>query len=72
MFTDLEKQKIQTKLGNLKCPICGKMDMFYTDVPTHVISFPSTGTDVDFTKVSYMNCIRRDQTLEQGALDCFQ
>lgn len=57
MFTDLEKQKIQSKLGNLKCPICGKTDMFYTDVPTHVISFPTTESGIDFTKVSYMNCL---------------
>lgn len=57
MFTESEKLKIESKLSNVKCPICGKTEPFYTNVPTHVISFTSTDDEIDFTKVSYLNCL---------------
>ncbi len=57
MLTESEKQKIESKLGNLRCPVCGKMEMFFTDVPCHIISFPSTEKGIDFSKVSYINAL---------------
>lgn len=57
MFSDSQKQKIENKLGNYKCPICGGRDKFFTEVPTHVISFPQTPNGYDFTKVRHMDCL---------------
>ena len=57
MFTDDQKSKMQKKLDDIKCPICGKDYKLITDVPTHVISFPETSTGYDFTKVSYITCV---------------
>ena len=57
MFTESEKTKIENKLGNYKCPICGSFDKMFTEVPTHVISFPKGLSGYDFSKVSYIECL---------------
>lgn len=56
-FTDSEKQKMEPKIENVKCLMCGNSDVQYLEYPTHVIGFPKTGDDYDFTKVSYLNCV---------------
>lgn len=57
MFTQEEKLKIERKLGSMKCPICGSQNRLFTEVPTHVISFPKVNNDIDFSKVSYINAL---------------
>ncbi|GEM_PF-4130453 len=57
MFTEEEKLKIEKKLGKLNCPICNATEMFFTEVPTHVVSYPSTENGIDASKFSYMNAL---------------
>lgn len=57
MFTEEQKIKIQSKLGNLRCPVCGKQELLLTDEPTHVIGFKQTDDAIDFSKVNYVNCL---------------
>lgn len=56
-FTESEKQKMQPKIESVKCLICGNSDVQYIEHPTHIIGFPKTGADIDFSKVSYLNCV---------------
>lgn len=57
MFTNSEKQKMQSKIENVKCLMCGNSDVQYIEYPTHIIGFPKTDVDIDFSKVSYLNCL---------------
>ena len=56
-LTDLQKAKAEKVLLKIKCPICGSTNIRAMDDTTHVIGFASVGSDIDFTKVSYVNAI---------------
>lgn len=56
MFSDLEKSRVDDKLLNFHCPICGNTTILLNEQPTHVIGFPETNK-IDFTKVNYVTCV---------------
>lgn len=70
MFTENEKIKIEEKLRNYKCPICGSTNKLLNESKTHVIAFPETINGYDFTKVSHIDCLCVE-CLECGHIDQF-
>ncbi len=61
ILSDKQKETINKNLSSkmdLHCPMCNsKEEFFISEVPTQIISFSSTGKEVDFSKVSYIHCL---------------
>lgn len=48
---------VEPKLRKVKCPVCGSHNLIFNDIPTQVVSFSNTEKDIDFSKVSFINCV---------------
>lgn len=48
---------VEPKLLKVKCPVCGSHNLKFNEFPSQVVSFSNTDKDIDFSKVSWINCI---------------
>lgn len=57
ILSQSQKDKISARLSNLNCPVCGKRELMFNEVPTQILSFPDNGSSKDFSRVSWIDCL---------------
>ena len=49
--------RIEPKILKVKCPVCGSGELTFNPEITQIVGFPTNGNTVDFSKVSWVNCV---------------
>lgn len=57
-YSDKEKVLLSQSM-NIRCPLCGSINIGYSPEPTQIINYPYTKSDgsmIDHTQMSWVNC----------------